>query len=698
MELIYTDSDKNDVGVLTGAKADMAYGDDENRFTVELSADSVPPGLERGSLVYAEGTEWGGRVTRIRTVTSDGAAVFGGRTWHGMLADHVVVPPDGEDFFQVSGEGNSCIRALVDHCGMSGTFAVSYEDSGIYVPSHSFERFCDAYTGLRKMLAAGGAKLKVRSEAPKPVLYAEPVVDWSAVDDIDATQVDIDAQVDYCPVNHLVCAGTGEGRNRVVVHLYADSNGEVSRTQTIFGDDEVAELYDYPNAGEAELVEKGTERLKGYQNPRSGDLVLVDSVDYDVGDIVGRSDPYTGVEVVSSVSKAILRISDSESITYELGEMQASQARGTVAESSGGVSYVAGDGIMISGRTISAEVTPAMHEAVAATAKEALSTASGASAAAGGAQQAADAAQGTADGALAAAGAARAAADAAQASADGNVATVAASSPLTASRSGQAVSLSHAASGVTAGAYGPSSNAAPGFGDTVTVGARTSVNATGHVTGMSGRTVTIPDDVATQSADGLMAASDKAKLDGVAAGANKYVHPTGAGHNHVPAGGSSGQVLRWSASGTAAWGADKDTTYSPATESAAGLMSAADKAKVDAYPWADITGKPATYPPAPHTHLYAGSSKAGGAATSAVKLTTARKIAIAGAVNGSASFDGSGDVTITVTGDSEAAGFLAAHPIGAYFETEDGGDPAVAYGGTWEQVPSLGAYKWKRIC
>ena len=63
------------------------------------------------------------------------------------------------------------------------------------------------------------------------------------------------------------------------------------------------------------------------------------------------------------------------------------------------------------------------------------------------------------------------------------------------------------------------------------------------------------------------------KLAGIAEGANKYVHPTTAGNKHVPSGGASGQILRWSADGTAVWGADNNTTYSvfkAATTSAAG--------------------------------------------------------------------------------------------------------------------------------
>lgn len=40
-----------------------------------------------------------------------------------------------------------------------------------------------------------------------------------------------------------------------------------------------------------------------------------------------------------------------------------------------------------------------------------------------------------------------------------------------------------------------------------------------------------------------------------------YTHPTTSGNKHIPSGGSSGQILRWASDGTAAWGADNNTTY-----------------------------------------------------------------------------------------------------------------------------------------
>lgn len=151
---------------------------------------------------------------------------------------------------------------------------------------------------------------------------------------------------------------------------------------------------------------------------------------------------------------------------------------------------------------------------------------------------------------------------------------------------------------------------------------------------------------ATTSAHGLMTAADKKKLDGIATGANNYSHPTTSGNKHIPAGGSSGQILRWSADGTAVWGADNNTTYSTGTASTSGLTklytgtgTATDGTMTQAAIKTALDSKAASG----HTHNYAGSSSAGGNANAAVKLATARKI-------GSASFDGTADITLSQMG------------------------------------------------
>lgn len=96
--------------------------------------------------------------------------------------------------------------------------------------------------------------------------------------------------------------------------------------------------------------------------------------------------------------------------------------------------------------------------------------------------------------------------------------------------------------------------------------------------------------VATSSANGLMSASDKSKLDGIAAGANKYTHPaytakssglykvTVDGTGHVSA---ATAVTKADITALGIPGQDTNTTYSDATTSAHGLMSAADKSKLN---------------------------------------------------------------------------------------------------------------------
>lgn len=108
-----------------------------------------------------------------------------------------------------------------------------------------------------------------------------------------------------------------------------------------------------------------------------------------------------------------------------------------------------------------------------------------------------------------------------------------------------------------------------------------STDATSHISAVTAVTKTditalgIPAQdttyaVATTSANGLMSSADKTKLDGISTGANNYVHPTTAGNKHIPAGGSAGQCLVWSAAGTAVWGNAPSSTISQATADALG--------------------------------------------------------------------------------------------------------------------------------
>jgi hypothetical protein len=95
-------------------------------------------------------------------------------------------------------------------------------------------------------------------------------------------------------------------------------------------------------------------------------------------------------------------------------------------------------------------------------------------------------------------------------------------------------------------------------------------------------------DLATTSTAGAMSAADKAKLDGIAAGANNYTHPEHTAHEsglykvtvdaqgHVT---DADPVAKEDITGLGI--PAQDTTYGEATQETAGLMSAADKKKID---------------------------------------------------------------------------------------------------------------------
>lgn len=197
----------------------------------------------------------------------------------------------------------------------------------------------------------------------------------------------------------------------------------------------------------------------------------------------------------------------------------------------------------------------------------------------------------------------------------------------------------------------------------VATGANAYVHPT-HTAKSSGLYKVTVDGTGHVSAATAVAKSDITAL-GIPAQDTVYTHPTTAGNKHVPSGGASGQILRWSADGTAVWGADNNTTYSVATASVNGLMAAADKSKLDSiaagaqvntltgvkgnaessYRVGNVNITPA------NIGLGSVNNTADSAKNvlSATKLTTARTISLTGDATGGASFDGSANATIEVT-------------------------------------------------
>lgn len=187
----------------------------------------------------------------------------------------------------VSGEGNAVLAGLIEYLGLADIFTASEEDSGIHIASYFF-RYAAAYSGICKMLAEFEGKLKLKHDVDRVILYTEPLLDFSQDEEFDSSQVDFTIQKNFRPVNHLICLGSGELKERHVIHLFTDENGGVQPYKTtenpvedadyildqtgklLTGVDEVAEVLNYSSAQTVEnfvkLSVQPSDWAKNYAN------------------------------------------------------------------------------------------------------------------------------------------------------------------------------------------------------------------------------------------------------------------------------------------------------------------------------------------------------------------------------------------------------------------------------------------------
>ena len=358
VDLIATDAQHRDMLAIRDCTLDLAFGEDENDF--QLTVHEPDASLEAGAFVYVDGTEYGGIIdstggsleSNVPTVT------YEGRTWHGLLASRIIQPSSGQDYWTVSGDATDCVQKVIDRIGLGEVMTPSpARASGLTVSSYRFDRYTDAYAGLKRMLESCGGKLRMAYDSGMLRLSVMPIATYGGV---DSDLLDYSYDRDWHPVNHLICLGTGEGKDRVVVHLYADRQGEVSQTQSITGLDEMQAVYDYSNADRGELVEKGREKLEALQAQGGVDVRIHDGLDLDIGDLVASHDRLSGIDVTAQVTKKIVKLTHGVlTVSYECGTAGASRTSLTGAAEStpGGHPYYAGDGLRLSDWTFSADVT-----------------------------------------------------------------------------------------------------------------------------------------------------------------------------------------------------------------------------------------------------------------------------------------------------------------------------------------------------
>lgn len=325
-QLILADQNLHDIRPVMDADIDFAVGISENNYEIRIRRDQWDVRFLYGNTFYIKNTEFGGIIGRKKIATEADTISIYGRTWRGMLDKKVIQPPEGQDYRKVSGELNTVLNTLVTE-QFSDYFVISQNDTGVSVTNYQFDRYCTLLAGIVKMLKSVGYKLHIeyiQQERGQPgyvELSAVPIVDYS--EQIELSQ---DSKLNFVfdetknGVNHLVCLGKGELKDRQVIDLYVQNDGSIDTTQYYTGIQEIAEIYENTSSDSEELEEKGREKLQEIMNSTSFSMdVETLNMDVEIGDIIGGRDYTTGMYAAKPIAKKIYTVkSGKASLEYEI--------------------------------------------------------------------------------------------------------------------------------------------------------------------------------------------------------------------------------------------------------------------------------------------------------------------------------------------------------------------------------------------
>lgn len=317
MEFFILDKTGKELGFLPdSAQIDMELGSDNGDMELTIQQGFIQPGY----FVIAYGGEYGAVMEECTETTGSNFEVWRGNTFRKLLEQIVICPDEGQDYKVVMGDANRIISGLLKN-QMGNFFKVESHLSGIYVKKWQFARYCTFLEGVDAMLSSVGARLEVKITDPfRVVVSAVPVVNYSdSVEFSEDWHAIVELTTSRRGINHLICLGKGELKDRTVLHLYAWPDGSVKKEPYFKGFLERSEVYDSSNADEAELVTNGTKRLKERMSTDTVS-VSVSDVELSIGDIVSGRSYKTGRLIQAPVESKVVKLNDSGfSIEYKLG-------------------------------------------------------------------------------------------------------------------------------------------------------------------------------------------------------------------------------------------------------------------------------------------------------------------------------------------------------------------------------------------
>ena len=314
-ELIHATPEGWELGFLREADLDMDLGDTNDFELIVPLTEEVKENLWYGYQIYMPGTEYGGLIEDVEVVTEENQIYLRGYTWRGLLTQKVVEPPAGKDYLTLSGELNKLLGELIGN-RFGSLLVVEDTDTGVNVNNWQVDRYVTLYEAVRKLLESEGYRLEITYRQGQGLEYgtvhlqAVPIVDWS--DELEYSQDNrINFRIRDCRdgINHLICLGKGELKDRLVVHLYVQEDGSIGKQPFYAGLAERTATYESTSEEDpAKLEENGREKLLELKNYKTIEMT-VDDVDVEIGDIVGGRERITSTCLKKPVVQKILKLS-----------------------------------------------------------------------------------------------------------------------------------------------------------------------------------------------------------------------------------------------------------------------------------------------------------------------------------------------------------------------------------------------------
>ena len=235
------------------------------------------------------------------------------------MNNYIISPPPGEDYKIVSGNVSTIISGLISDFGIGSLYSVAASE--IAVTNYQFDRYCTLLSGVEKMLKSVGYRLNISCQNGAVRLTPTLIHDYS--DELEYSQdsnINFRIQDNQNGVNHLVCLGQGDLRDRQVLNLYLLADGTIGTTQYYTGLSERADVFDFPAVESLDELEKfGRERFALLLNSQKMEMTIGD-IAVELGDIVGGRERITGIYMKKPITQKIVKgDAYSMKISYKVG-------------------------------------------------------------------------------------------------------------------------------------------------------------------------------------------------------------------------------------------------------------------------------------------------------------------------------------------------------------------------------------------